>query len=72
MDEADGFRYMLVIMDDLSNFTRLEPTESCTTVQTAKHLLTWRKSFGIPQLWVTEMAPHFNTFMTKIENAAKV
>ena len=28
--EGDGFKFILVIMDNLSNFMLLEPIESCT------------------------------------------
>ena len=35
----DGFLYILVIMDDLSNFVSLKPAEACTAEVTAKHLL---------------------------------
>ena len=37
--EGDGFRYILFVMDYLSSFVWLEPTESCTAASTAKHLL---------------------------------
>ena len=30
LPEEDGFCYILVIMDDLSNFVSLKPTEACT------------------------------------------
>ena len=39
LDEGDGSTCVLVMMDDLSNFMWLEPTESCTAMSTAKHLL---------------------------------
>ena len=39
LDEGDVFKYILVVMDDLSNFVWLEPTESCAAASTAKHLL---------------------------------
>ena len=39
LDEGDELKYILVMMDDLSNFVWLEPTESCTVAPTAKHLL---------------------------------
>ena len=35
LDERNGFKCILVVMDDLSNFMRLEPTESCTAASTA-------------------------------------
>ena len=44
LDEGDGFKYILVMMDGLSNFVWLEPTESCTAASTAKHLLRWCKT----------------------------
>ena len=39
LDEGDGFKYILVMMDDLSNFVWFELTESCTVASAAKHLL---------------------------------
>ena len=50
LPEEDGFRYILVIMDDLSNFVSLEPTEACTAEVTAKHLLNWCKTMGVPRV----------------------
>lgn len=38
LDEGGGFKYILVISDDLRNFVWFEPPESCTAVITAKHL----------------------------------
>ena len=39
----NGFRYLLVIMDNLSIFVSLKPAEACTAEVTAKHLL---KDYG--------------------------
>ena len=39
LPEEDGFRYILVIMDDVSNFVSLEPAVSCKVEVTAKHLI---------------------------------
>ena len=50
LPEEDGFRYMLVIMDDLSNFVSLVPAEACTAEVTAKHLLNCTCSIGA-RLW---------------------
>ena len=41
LDEGDGSKYILVMMDDLSIFVWLESMESCTGASTAKHLLRW-------------------------------
>ncbi|CAM9636210.1 unnamed protein product [Sphacelaria rigidula] len=40
------FSVRLVIMDDLSSFVCLQPTEACTAEVTAKHLLHWCKTLG--------------------------
>ena len=50
LPEEDGFRYILVIMDDLSNFVSLEPAEACTVEVTAKHLLNWCKTMRVPRV----------------------
>ena len=42
----DGFRYILVVMDDLSNVVSMEPVEVCTAEATAASLLTWCKTLG--------------------------
>ena len=39
LHEGDGFKCILVIVDDLSNFMWLEATVSCTAASTAKYLL---------------------------------
>ena len=59
LPEEDGFRYILVIMYDLSNFVSLEPAEACTAEVTAKHLLNWCKTMGVPRVWVSDTATHF-------------
>ena len=45
LPEEDGFRYILVIMDDLSNFVCLV---------TAKHLLNLCKTMGVARVWVSD------------------
>ena len=35
LSEDGGFRYILVMMDDLSNFVSMEPVEVCTAEVTA-------------------------------------
>ena len=73
LPDEDGFRYILVIMDDLSNFVWLEPTESCTAEVTAGHLLNWCKTMGVPRVWVSDTASHFkNRVIAKLSDALKV
>ena len=69
----DGFRYILVIMDDLSNFVSLEPVEACTAEVTAKHLLNWCKTMGVPRVLVSDTAAHFkNRVMAHLSVALNV
>ena len=73
LSEAGGFRYLLVIMDDLSNFVCLEPVEVCTAEATAAALLTWCKTLGVPRVWVSDTATHFkNAILTRLKEALSV
>ena len=54
LDEENGFKYILVMMDDLSNFVGLEPTESCTAASTVRHLLRWCKTLEVSEVWVKD------------------
>jgi len=61
------------MMDDLSNFTWMEPTGACTARLTAHHLLNWCKTLGVPDVWVSDTATHFkNTIMAELEQALGV
>ena len=71
--KAGRFRYILVIMDDLSNFVLMEPVEVCTTEVTAASLLTWCKIFGVPRVWVSDTTTHFkNAILTRLREALRV
>ena len=65
LDEGDGFKYITVILDDLSNFMWLEPTESFTAASTAKHLLRWCKTLGVPEVCMSDTASHFKNGVIK-------
>lgn len=54
LNEGDGFKYILVIMDDLSNFVWLEPMEACTATLPIEHLLRWCTTLGVPIMHVGE------------------
>ena len=61
-----------MIMDDFSNLVSLEPAEACTADVTAKHLLNWCKTMGVPRVWVSDTAPHFkNRAVAQISDALK-
>ena len=51
----------------------LEISESCTEASTAKHLLRWCKTLGVPGVWVSDSASHFNNRVIKtLERALRV
>ena len=65
LDEKYEYAYLLVMMDDLSIFSWMEPTGACTARITALHLLTWCKTLGLADAWVSDTATHFkNNVMT--------
>ena len=67
LSEDGGFRYILVIMDDLRNFVSMEPVEVCTAEETAASVLTWCKTLGVPRVWVNDTATHFkNAILTRL------
>ena len=73
LSEDGGFRYILVIMDDLSNFVSMEPVEVCTAETTAASLLTWCETSGVPRVWVGDNATHFkNAILTRLREALRV
>ena len=73
LPEEDGFRYILVIMHDLSNFVSLEPAEACTTEVMAKHVLNLCKTMGVPRVWVSGTATHFkNRVIAQLGDGLKV
>ena len=73
LDEVEGYRYILVMMDDMSNWVWLEPTDACTTRLTAHHLLTWCTIIGVPGVWVSDTASHFkNQMMAALQKSLGV
>ncbi|CAM9972913.1 unnamed protein product, partial [Sphacelaria rigidula] len=73
LPEEDGFRYVLDIMDDLSNFVWLKPTEVWTADVTVKHLLHWCRTLGVPRVWASDTATHFkNRAIAQLSDALEV
>ena len=73
LSEDSGFRYILVIMDDLSNFVSMEPVVVCTAEATAASLLTWCKTLAVPREWENDTATHFkNAIFTRLREALLV
>ena len=72
LPEDGGFRYILIIMDDLSNFVSMEPVAVCTAEATAASLLTWCKTLGVPRVWVSDTATHFkNAILTRLRESLR-
>ncbi|CAM9937055.1 unnamed protein product, partial [Sphacelaria rigidula] len=73
LSEDAGFKYILVIMDDLSNFVALEPVAVCTAELTTASLLNVCKPFGVPRVWVSDTATHFkNAILARLREALRV
>ncbi|CAM9685520.1 unnamed protein product, partial [Sphacelaria rigidula] len=74
LSEDAGFRYILVIMDDLRNFVALEPVAVCTTAESiATSLLNRCKTLGVPRVWVSDTAKHFkNAISARLREALRV
>ena len=55
----DGYVYVLVIKDDLSNFVELIPSKTADHFVVADALLDWAKRFGVPDVHVSDNGSHF-------------
>lgn len=63
---SDGGKTMLlVIMDRLSSFTRLYPTESENSVDVVEALLDWFSTYGVPTTLATDQGPGFTAKLTE-------
>ena len=70
LDEDEGYKYILVMLDDMSNWVWLEPTGACTARNTAQHLVAWCKTLGVPEVVVSDTASHFkNHLMAELEKS---
>ena len=59
VDTRDGFRYVLVIVEDVSGYVWLRPARKCEANFVAKELVEWCSVFGRPTTWVSDNAAHF-------------
>jgi len=70
LDEDEGFKYILVMLDDMSNWVWLEPAGACNARTTAQHLMAWCKTLGAPEVLVSDTASHFkNHLMAELEKS---
>ena len=57
IDAADGFQYVLVILEDVSGYTWLPPSRAYMANGTVEELVRWCATFGPPTTWVSETRP---------------
>ena len=48
INAADGFRYVVVILEDVRGYTWLRPSRACTANDTVVELVRWCAGFGPP------------------------
>lgn len=60
LDEDESFKYVLVELHDMSNWVWLESTGARNAAQ---HLMTWCKTYGVPDVSVSDTASHFKNHM---------
>jgi hypothetical protein len=56
---AAGYKYLLIIKDDLSGYLWLVPSIAADTAATVDALSTWFAAFGIAAVWVSDQGSHF-------------
>ena len=54
IDAADGFQYVLVILEDVSAWLR--PSRACTANGTVEEVVRWCATFGPPTTWVIDLS----------------
>ena len=65
VDAADGFQYVLVILEDLSGYTWLRPSRAWTANGTVEELVRWCVTCGPPTTWVSDNATHFRNCVVR-------
>ena len=56
----EGYKHLLVFVDDVSRFVCLEEGVSCSMEAAAHSVLKWCASFGVPKAFTTDGGTHFN------------
>jgi transposase InsO family protein len=54
-----GYKYLLLMKDDLSGYLWLVPARQATASQRTDALLSWFAAFGVVYTWVTDRGSHF-------------
>ena len=55
----EGYKYVLVLMDDVSRFVWLEEAVSCSMDVATRSVLKWCASFGVPKAFTSDDGTHF-------------
>jgi hypothetical protein len=67
-----GFKYLLLIKDDLSGYLWLVPSEAADAAATVNALTLWFAAFGVSQVWVSDQGSHFkNQVMDSVRKALR-
>ena len=69
IDAADGYKYVLVILEDVTGYTRLRPSKACTAKGTVEELVRWCATFGPLTTCVSDDATHVRNRV--VRNLAK-
>jgi hypothetical protein len=65
-----GEKYLLVMMDNFSQYSRLVPTKAADSQIVAKALQQWTADFGAPRILITDGGSHFENEL--IQECAKL
>ena len=66
----DGYKYILILKDDFSNYIWLFLTRTCDTCSAVKALTAWNAAFGLAKIWISDQGSHFkNEVLQKTSEA---
>jgi RNase H-like domain found in reverse transcriptase/Reverse transcriptase (RNA-dependent DNA polymerase)/Integrase zinc binding domain len=54
-----GYKYLLLLKDDLSGYLWLVPCEAANAAATVNALMLWFAAFGVVSMWVSDRGAHF-------------
>jgi hypothetical protein len=67
-----GYKYLLLIKDDLSGYLWFVPCFYVDTVSNVVALMIWFADFGVAMLWVSDRGSHFkNQVMDGVREALR-
>lgn len=67
MQESNmGYKYILVLKDDASQFVELIPCQNATANEAVRGILSWFARYGIVTKWVTDQGAHFKNELVRL------